>query len=314
MVLTVNRKWFEQQMTGFWAALKMSREDVFELYAIKWIKENFGENCVHASADLDETTYHIHAVILPQTVTPDGRRMLQPSVHPLIRQYEKAQDSIGEFFTSAGIGLKRGECRKQALRDALEHNRKVQEAIDAGATTPGKFVELPKYRDHVTPRKHREAQEIDLARRERALAEREAKLKTREAAVNKRSAQADEVLSVASDVAEGRIDLLLDNKTGRAANAEPEADDEPSPAHRIFGAALKALRRGARKEARAELAVAFSEIRAADEAILKIARMVPPGTRRMIADARKALSKAIVGLSRRKPGPDEPDKTAPQDR
>lgn len=39
----------------------------FEERAIAWLKQEFGEHCVHACADMDEQAYHIHAVIVPAT-------------------------------------------------------------------------------------------------------------------------------------------------------------------------------------------------------------------------------------------------------
>lgn len=37
----------------------------FEELAIAWLKQEFGELCFHARADMDEQDYHIHAVIVP---------------------------------------------------------------------------------------------------------------------------------------------------------------------------------------------------------------------------------------------------------
>lgn len=101
IILTANKKWFEQADDPFGE----SRVERFEQVALAWLTENFGEDLVHARADLDEEVYHIHAVIFPRTVTTDGRKMLQPSKHPMIRDYEAAQDSLGECFAELGSGL-----------------------------------------------------------------------------------------------------------------------------------------------------------------------------------------------------------------
>jgi len=77
--------------------------------------------------------------------------MLQPSKHPLIKDYEKAQDSVGMWFSE--LGLKRGERRKQALRAAMQKHREEQEAQDKDAEVP---VELPQHVEHVSPREWRE--------------------------------------------------------------------------------------------------------------------------------------------------------------
>lgn len=33
---------------------------------IKWLRDNFGDNCVYANLNVDETTWHIHALIVPK--------------------------------------------------------------------------------------------------------------------------------------------------------------------------------------------------------------------------------------------------------
>ncbi|NDR57303.1 plasmid recombination protein [Aliiruegeria sabulilitoris] len=164
VILTVKREWFDADLTEFFGEGGPTREEQFEELAKAWLLKHFGADCVHARADLDEEAYHIHAVILPRATTKDGRRMLQPSVHPMIRSYEKAQDDVGAWF--AEIGLKRGEKRKQAIRDALEHNKKVRKAQQAGEKAPGELVEVPKHRRHVSPRKWREEQDRKLADRD----------------------------------------------------------------------------------------------------------------------------------------------------
>lgn len=311
VILTVNAKWFERTLDGFWGDLGMSREDVFEFLSKQWLVENFGEDCRHASADVDEKAYHIHAVIAARKVTPDGRHMLQPSARKLIKNYEKAQDSVGKFFGEAGIDLTRGVRRKQALRNALEHNRMVRAAMKDGTATKDDLVELPEYRQHVSPRKWREQQEIELAERdiaqaakERGLREREDALAGRETAADKKHAEAVTVLGIAEGVAEGRVDVL----TG---------DDEPGTglvgkARAVFGKAIDRLRASARTEAREELSDAFDQIRAADDAIVEIARTLPDGLRDRVVKARKGLTRSIVGLTRKsrewlgRPNPDEP--------
>ncbi len=77
--------------------------------AVRWLKGSFGDDVVHARVDLDETACHVHAVIFPRVTKTLERcgtqMMLQPPIHPLIKDYEKAQDSVGTAF--ADLGLKR---------------------------------------------------------------------------------------------------------------------------------------------------------------------------------------------------------------
>lgn len=300
VILTVNKRWFELDIGDFLGEAGPSLEDQFEKRAVEWLTETFGDDCIHARADLDEVAYHIHAVILPRAVTQDGRRMVQPSVHPVIRNYEDGQDSVGEWFES--LGLRRGEKRKQALRDALEHNRKAREAHESGQPQSLDLVDIPEHRAHVSPRKWREAQERRLCEREHAVATREREigireiaLEGREADVDARQSEADAALEVARRVADGQLDLSAPSPSARTVTTE---NVPPSAAHRLFGRALDVLRAQARREARAELSDAFAEIEAADAVIVDIAKGLGDAARRRIGQARKALTKSIIGLSR----------------
>ena len=152
IILTADAAWFEVQDGDPFSDDCETREAQFQRLSVAWLKETFGDNCIHARADRDEKTYHIHAVIFPWTTTKDGRDMLLPSIHPSIRSYEKAQDDVGAWFAAADIGLTRGERRKQKLRDALERNRIVREARAAGAPGTETKAPLPKHRAHVSPR------------------------------------------------------------------------------------------------------------------------------------------------------------------
>lgn len=308
IILTVNKKWFDEDLTEFLGEDGPTREKQFEERAKAWLLETFGDDCVHARADLDETTYHIHAVIIPRAVTKDGRRMLQPAVHPLIRHYEKAQNDVGKWF--AEIGLRRGERRKQALRDALEHNRMVREARADGVVDPGAEIELPEYRDHVSTRKWRKKQEIELAEREmaitkaeKALAADKAMLAEQKHTVTQQQREAQIVLDVAAAVAEGRTDVVFGtNETAPEANQ----GETSSPAQALFVRALEVLRQKARREARAELANEFNQIEAADAALLEIAKTLPEKARERLAQARRSLSLPLNAL-RRRLSPTRPD-------
>ncbi|MGY6634459.1 MAG: phage portal protein [Alkalilacustris sp.] len=121
VILTANKDWFEAaDAPSIFGIPKAEREMEFEHAAVRWLRERFGDDVIHARADHDERTCHIHAIILPREVKQSKRRgrqqMLQPSVHPLIKDYEAAQDDVGAFF--AAVGLRRGERRAEARRRA----------------------------------------------------------------------------------------------------------------------------------------------------------------------------------------------------
>ena len=157
IILTANRKWFE--------AAGPVGEAKFEELAIGWLVEHFGKDCVHARSDLDEEVYHVHAVIMPRAVAKDGRRLLQPSKHVMIRDYEAAQDSVGDWF--AELGLVRGRREAEDIRNAARFNAQIR--ADAASGVPDVLlpseVEVPKRRRHVSPRQWREQQEAKIAKR-----------------------------------------------------------------------------------------------------------------------------------------------------
>ncbi|WP_196223481.1 plasmid recombination protein [Roseibium sp. RKSG952] len=274
VIITAHQDWFASFDQGNMDDLFGDcREDRFEQIAVAWVKDSFGEDVIHARADLDETTYHIHAIVMPRGITKDGRKALQPSVHPLIKNYEKAQDSVGEWF--AELGLKRGERRKQVLREAVQKHR-AEQGVEGNKTVEP--AELPEHVEHVSPRQWREEKERQLA--------------DREARVGKREKQAATVTKTAKAVAEGDPKVL----------AEVAQPDGKSAAASLFGKAFATLRAKARKDARqealGEVQTQFDEIKAADDAIVEAASVLPDAARQNVVKARESLVGRITALKR----------------
>lgn len=280
LILTANKVWFDQTESSD-VEFSTSREELFEERAVAWLRDTFGDDVIHARADLDEQAYHIHAVILPRaTVQKYGTecRVLQPSIHPLIKDYEAAQDSVGAWFSE--IGLRRGEKRKQAIRDALNDGR-----------TP------PINPRHIRPTEWR-------AKEEMRLAEKAADLEARERDVTEREEDAATVLAFAEAVAEGEIDP--DGRPTKSAKANLTPQTPVTKATRGFAAARKAFRAlakrlGARADEKAQERIAseVAEIRAADEIILEIARSFSRDHRDRIAKVRRSLTAKIIALDPR---------------
>lgn len=290
LILTANKDWFEQ--TGSSDELfNTDREQDFMALAKGWLKDNFGDDVIHARADRDEQAFHIHAVILPRTTVRkygEECRMLQPSIHPLIKDYEAAQDSVGQHF--AALGLTRGERRKQAIREALENGKAP-----------------PEKRRHVRPAKWR-------ATEEQRLAEKDAEIEQKRRKVEDRQREADDVIAFADAVADGRL-TETGQKTAEAASSQmPEAGYPPARktstgftrARKAFARAFARLRHRERKvaHAKAEARVAsdLAEIKRADEVIVAIAGQLPAGLRKSIAEVRRTLTARIIGLDRSGPG------------
>ncbi len=218
-VITAHRDWFETPSESnmlFDVADQEAREQQFEAMALAWLKSRFGDQVIHARADRDETTFHIHGIIAPWTEKTSKRsgrqRLLQPSSHPLLKDYEKAQDDIGAFF--ADLGLVRGKRRAEERREAKA----------AKETDPS--VDVPEPRAHVPAHIWRADEEVRLrrralrlrkyatvikatraraAQRQKEAEAQKAKARAAEHEARLRKRDADEVLQIAEHVAEGHL-------------------------------------------------------------------------------------------------------------
>lgn len=304
IILTAHADWFKVQDGDPFSDDYETREAAFQRLAVKWLEKTFGEDCVHARADRDEKTFHIHAVILPRAVAKDGRRMLQPSKHDAIRYYEKAQDDVGAWFAAADRGLTRGERRKKKVREAIKHNEKLREAQREGRRLEEAEEPLPEYRQHLSPRNWREEQECKLVEREAsvqgredALAENEMSVVERERIASEKERDADEVLTVAKALADGDLGCAEGDQAPDETQDSVPTKDKPTLARRLFGRALVRLRQDEREAARTELKEAFDEVSRADDAIVRIANLLPMGLREQVASARKSLTRSIMALT-----------------
>ena len=332
VILTANKDWFAQVGIHGDVVGTDAQATAFEERAVAWLKANFGEDVVHARADVDEAAYHIHAVIVPRaekTVNGATRKMLEPSKHPLIKHYEKAQDSVGEWFSE--IGLTRGERRAAAIRDARakgetpppkrRHTRpwdwRMQEElrlISSGAALEAREDELAR-REAQADRQAETTTRVRAAVETRAVAltAREAQVETRERAADDRKANAEAVLAVASGLSNGAFEVEAEGAEAPfriAAGHEAQANAKPlmpriekrpkaaALAGRLFQRAFSRLREKAVAAAEAQLARDFAEIRAADDAIVEIAAVLPADQRSKIHHLRKGLVRRIMALGR----------------
>lgn len=159
VILTAHRDWFAGP-SDMKPVLGESRAQLFERYAVAWLKDRFGDAVVHARADHDEMTYHIHAIVAPWVEKTSARRgtqrLLQPSSIPILADYEKAQDDVGKHFYP--IGLKRGEKTKAAIREIIaEIAKREGQRVDlegTGRPVPPKLAKaedppIPSMKKHV---------------------------------------------------------------------------------------------------------------------------------------------------------------------
>lgn len=323
VIITAHAEWFEaagDQTTWRGKMAKRRREKHFEDLAIGWLTYNFGEDVVHARADRDEKTYHIHAVILPRGEDHHGRPMLIPSKHEAIRSYELAQDIAGVWFAQAG--LVRGEARAFAARQAKAAGMKGPDPVHHKPTWKWRQeVAASLWAEHVGLR----ARSSALDTREKALGEAKEALDAESAAVEARSVavgaretaarhmadEAGSVLAAAEGLAEGFFELTDDKESPRLAVTEAgKASDSARPliqrvakskkgrqrAEGIFGRAWSALRARAQGDAEERLRQEFAEIETTREALMAVVKRLPPAIRQQAGETWKAVAKQVVGL------------------
>lgn len=311
VILTVNKDWFDSDLSEFWGEGENQREKEFGDQAKAWLIENFGDDVIHARADRDEAAYHIHAVIMPRAtveIAKPGakvktasatRRMLQPSVHPLIKDYEAAQDSVGEWFAS--LGLVRGERRAASIRAARAKGQKP-----------------PKRRYHAKTSQWRAEQELRLKAKADALEAEETALEQRDAEVSRREEEAETVLAVAEGVASGAFTadntgeaptLISVSNEAKSAPLKPTLDElrrrSPSGFARAAGALGRAwtrlfgeAREKAEKEAAAGVADAVQQIAEADEIIAEAASHLEPEKRSIVASIRRTIPAILRAIEK----------------
>ncbi len=324
VILTANRDWFEEKVADENGSVDFrKREREFEAAATAWLLENFGEDVVHARADLDETSYHIHAVIVPKVqVDLNGtkRWMLQPSKHPLIKDYEAAQDSVGRHF--GPLGLVRGERRAEAVRRARQAGeepppyRQHVRTVDWRKAQDTRIVETQTDLD-------RRAEELDanqvglaaqheaVERREGAIGKRETAVQAREKIATSMQNEADAVLAVGQGLATGAFDIEDVDGTPRLKETEEAnpklltklkariaaSSNGRTRALPIFSKALARLRSQAREETKAEVAEDTVEIQRADDTLVEIAARLPVAERHRLAKIRRSLTARLMTLT-----------------
>ncbi|MCB1347657.1 MAG: hypothetical protein KDK11_03070 [Maritimibacter sp.] len=176
-----------------------AREAAFEAVAVDCLKATFKDAVLQARSDRDELGYHIHAIVMMTRDWESDRQgkqtRIQPSKHPLFKDYEKLQEDAGKAF--AAVGLTRGKRTKRAREEMKKRGK-----------------EQPPKAHHVHPREHQAQEEVRLAaERNRLDADRAAldrrprKVEARETAADARHDEADAILAVAEGVASGEIDV-----------------------------------------------------------------------------------------------------------
>lgn len=293
VILTANAEWFKQPMERYFVEIGVTREDAFAHIATEWLKKTFGDDCVHAHADLDETAFHIHAIIVPRTVIQrkEGvRRMLQPSIYDELRDYRLAQDSVGAFFQEKGLGLTRGERRKEALFKAVKANEEVREKMKTGAATEADLVPLPERRRHVSCKKWREQEERRIADLRTEVTADRKRVEKRETVAQRKSDDADEIIAFAASMADADSPDDVTNLHSQSG--------KPSKGKSVLKRAYDRLLKLARRDARRELEGYYKQIEKAGNALAAILPGLPVNARQALSQHVRAFAAAKSYLDR----------------
>ncbi|MDO9640891.1 MAG: plasmid recombination protein [Pseudotabrizicola sp.] len=165
-ILSANAKWFGGSGAAKWDPDKVSS---FRDLAVRFLKGQFGEACVHARIDMDEEAVHIHFVVAPWTVKQSAsrgiQRLLQPSSNPLFASYEYAQTVAGNYFS--GLGLTRGAPHAKIRREAKAENLPLPEPVSHVPPTRWRLQQKARLKQVYLAL---QAQQIDLAEQQSRLA------------------------------------------------------------------------------------------------------------------------------------------------
>lgn len=117
---------------------------------IKWLKDNYGENCVYATLHKDESTWHIHALIVPRFKNNKNEYILSNSRYfDGIEKMRGWQDNYANNMQSTFKNLNRGIRYSKAKHMEIKHyyaliNQKVNEKDINQLTAKAKNEELLK--------------------------------------------------------------------------------------------------------------------------------------------------------------------------
>ena len=93
----------------FYKGLMQQDLEQWKVDNIKWLKDNYGDNCVYATLHKDEKTWHIHALIVPKFINNKGKTILSNTRYfDGIEKFRTWQDNYAESMQKHFKCLNRG--------------------------------------------------------------------------------------------------------------------------------------------------------------------------------------------------------------
>lgn len=144
IVLSASPEYFRPDTPDQAGAYDPARTRAWTRASVSWLRKEFGQDAVHIALHLDESTVHLHAVVVPTYAKKTKRRQtIQVShhKHPAFageRSYEGCHDRYSEALKA--LGIERGECggegrqhrtKRQWVADTIRSLRAKSRHIDA---------------------------------------------------------------------------------------------------------------------------------------------------------------------------------------
>lgn len=90
---------------------------------VKWLKDNFGDNCIYASLHSDESTPHITAIVIPRFYDPKKQKYILANARYFdgIAKMSQWQDKYADAMKSVFKELNRGIKFSKAYHTRIRH-------------------------------------------------------------------------------------------------------------------------------------------------------------------------------------------------
>lgn len=148
LVLSASPEYFRPDSVDRPGSYDPARVRAWTRETVAWLRKEFGKDAVHIALHLDETTPHIHALVVPTYIKETKRRravQVSHHKHPAFsgeRSYEGCHDRYAKAICSLGIergeragGGKTHRTKRQwiaaAIRELRARSRRVEVALDA---------------------------------------------------------------------------------------------------------------------------------------------------------------------------------------
>jgi len=105
----------------FFKGLGTAELEIWKQENVKWLKSNFGENCIYSVLHKDEKTWHIHSLIIPRFKNKKNQLILANSRYfDGISKFQEWQTNyakgIGTHFKSLNRGIKYSKMKHIQLK------------------------------------------------------------------------------------------------------------------------------------------------------------------------------------------------------